>query len=162
LAERLQWAGVARLAVTSIAGHFCINEFKAESPVPVIDLLDVVRREVSRRGFKKLGLLGTRVVMETRFYGALDDVEVIAPSSDLLKVHDAYVSMATTGIATPEHREVFMRAGRSLSSTYGCESILLAGTDLALVFHTGIDPGFDTFDCAEAHAAAIASAAMTK
>ena len=79
-----------------------------------------------------------------------------------MKVHDAYVSMATTGIATPEHREVFMRAGRSLSSTYGCESILLAGTDLALVFHTGIDPGFDTFDCAEAHAAAIASAAMTK
>ena len=162
LAKRLQRAGVARLAVTSIAGHFCINEFKAESPVPVIDLLDVVRREVSRRGFKKLGLLGTRVVMETRFYGALDDVEVIAPSNDLLKVHDAYVSMATTGIATPEHREVFMRAGRSLSSTYGCESILLAGTDLALVFHKGIDPGFDTFHCAEAHAAAIASAAMTK
>jgi aspartate racemase len=162
LAERLQRAGVARLAVTSVAGHFCINEFKAESPVPVIDLLDVVRREVSRRGFRKLGLLGTRVVMETRFYGALGDVEIIAPSNDLLKVHEAYVSMATTGIATPEQREVFMRAGRSLSSTYGCESILLAGTDLALVFHEGIDPGFETFDCAEAHAAALASAAMAK
>src|SRR5947207_995152 len=66
-----------RLAVPSVAGHFCINEFKAESPVPVIDLLEVVKREVSRRAFKKVGLLGTRVVMETRFYGALGDVEVI-------------------------------------------------------------------------------------
>jgi len=26
LAERLQRAGVARLAVTSVAGHFCVNE----------------------------------------------------------------------------------------------------------------------------------------
>jgi aspartate racemase len=34
LAERLQWAGVARLAVTSIAGHFCINEFRQNRLFP--------------------------------------------------------------------------------------------------------------------------------
>jgi hypothetical protein len=38
---------------------------------------------------------------------------------------------------------------------------MLAGTDLALVFPKGGNPGFDTLDCAEAHAAAIAEAAMT-
>jgi hypothetical protein len=31
-----------------------------------------------------------------------------------------------------------------------------------LVFEKGVDPGFGTFDCAAAHAAAIASLAMTK
>ena len=100
--------------------------------------------------------------METRFYGVLDEVEVIAPVNDLLEVHEAYVSMASAGIATPGHREVFMRAGNDLTSTHGCESIMLAGTDLALVFQKGIDPGFDTLDCAEVHAAAIANAAMTR
>lgn len=161
LTERLQRSGVERIAITSIAGHFCIEAFKVVSPVPVIDLLDVVKLEVRRRGFKRIGLLGTRVVMETRFYGVLDDVEVIAPMNDLLEVHEAYVSMASAGVATPEQREVFMRAGNTLTTTHGCESIMLAGTDLALVFEKGVDPGFGTFDCAEAHAAAIASLAMT-
>jgi aspartate racemase len=162
LTNRLQQAGIERIAVTSIAGHFCIDAFKEVSPVPVIDLLDVVKLEVRRRGLKRIGLLGTRVVMETRFYGVLDEVEVIAPMDDLLEVHAAYVSMAGAGIATPEHREVFMRAGNALTSAHGCESILLAGTDLALVFQKGVDPGFDTLDCAEAHAAAIANAAMNR
>jgi len=39
--------------------------------------------------------------------------------------------------------------------------IALAGTDLALVFQKGVDPDFEILDCAEAHAAAIANAAMT-
>jgi len=160
LTGRLHRCGVEQVAVTSIAGHFCIDAFKEISPVPVIDLLDVVRREVKRRGFRKVGLLGTRVVMETRFYGVLEGVEVVPPAGNLLEVHEAYVSLASAGIATPEHREVFIQAGRTLTGANGCESILLAGTDLALVFRKGDNPGFDVFDCAEAHAAAIANVAM--
>ena len=160
LTERLHRAGIARIAVTSIAGHFCIDAFKAVSPVPVIDLLDVVRLEVKRRGLRRVGLLGTRGVMASRFYGVLDGVEVIAPVNDLAEVHEAYVAMASAGVATPAQREVFMRAGRSLTRDEGCESIMLAGTDLALVFGKGVEPGFDILDCAEAHAAAIANAAL--
>jgi aspartate racemase len=161
LTERLQRSGIERIAVTSIAGHFCIDAFKEVSPIPVIDLLEVVKLEMKRRGFKRVGLLGTRVVMESRFYGVLGDIEVVAPVDDLLEVHEAYVSMASAGIATPEHREVFMRAGNALTNKHGCESIVLAGTDLALVFAKGVDPGFQTVDCAEAHAFAIAREAMT-
>ena len=160
LTNRLQRAGIEQVAITSIAGHFCIDTFKAQSPVPVIDLLDIVRTKIKQRGLKKVGLLGTRVVMESQFYGVLDGVEVIPPAGNLLEVHDAYVSMAATGTATPEHREVFMRTGKQLMSTYGCESIMLAGTDLALVFKKDQSPGFETFDCAEAHAEAIAKVAM--
>ena len=161
LAGRLQKCGVGRLPVTSIAGHFCIRQFRVVSPIPVIDLLDTVRREVSRRGYKRLGLLGTRVVMETRFYGALEPAHVIAPVEMMSEVHDAYVAMATAGAATNEQREVFLQAGRLLTTEHGCESILLAGTDLGLVFNSAFDARFVTFDCAEVHAAAIADIAMS-
>ena len=161
LADRLQKCGVERLAVTSIAGHFCIRQFMVVSPIPVIDLLDTVRREVIRRGYKRLGLLGTRVVMETRFYGALEPAQVIAPVEMLSEVHNAYVAMATAGAATNEQREVFLQAGRLLTNEHGCESILLAGTDLGLVFNSGFDARFVTLDCAEVHAAAIADMAMS-
>lgn len=161
LTNRLRRAGVEQVAVTSIAGHFCIEAFKLVSPVPVIDLLEVVKAEVKQRGFKRVGLLGTRVVMESHFYGVLDGVEVIPPAGDLLEVHNAYIAMASAGVATPEHREVFMQAGKTLVSAFGCESVLLAGTDLALVFKKDTSADFDTFDCAQAHAAAIARVAMT-
>jgi len=162
LTDRLQRAGAEQMAITSIAGHFCIEAYKAVSTLPVVDLLAVTKREVTRRGLKRVGLLGTRVVMQTQFYGVLDGVEVIPPVSNLLEVHNAYVSMASTGVATPEHRQTFMQAGTELTIKHGCESILLAGTDLALVFRRGDHPGFDVFDCAEAHASAIAAAAMSR
>jgi aspartate racemase len=162
LTERLRRAGVAQMAVTSIAGHFCIDAFKQASPVPVIDLLEVVEKEVTRRGLKRVGLIGTRVVMESRFYGVLKGVEVIAPSHDLAQVHDAYVAMAGAGKATSAQTEVFLRAGMSLTRENECESVLLAGTDLALVFGRGFEAGFDTLDCAEAHATAIANLAMSR
>lgn len=159
LTHRLQRCGVEQVAVTSIAGHFCIDAFKRQSPLPVIDLLDVVKQDVAQRGLKRVGLLGTRVVMESRFYGVLDGVEVVAPAH-LAAVHDAYVAMARAGVATEEHRQVFMAAGRKMATAQGCESILLAGTDLALVFRPGVDPGFNTLDCAQLHAMAIATLAM--
>jgi aspartate racemase len=37
LAERLKRCGVEAIAVTSIAGHFCIEEFKQVTPLPAID-----------------------------------------------------------------------------------------------------------------------------
>jgi aspartate racemase len=160
LTDRMQRAGIAQVAVTSIAGHFCIDAFKAVSPVPVIDLLGVVQQEVKRRGLKRVGLMGTRVVMESRFYGVLEDVDVVAPADDLTAVHEAYVAMASAGVATPAQREVFFRAGLALTQAQGCEAVLLAGTDLALVFGQGVDAGFDTLDCAQAHAQAIARAAL--
>ena len=160
LAERLKRCGVEAIAVTSIAGHFCIDAFKNVSPMPVIDLLETVKIEVDRQGLKKVGLLGTRLVMESQFYGVLDGVQVIAPGAVLMDVHNAYVAMASSGFVTEEQRGVFLRAANNLIHEQQCESILLAGTDLALVFTKEFDPGFKFLDCAAVHAAAIASKAM--
>ena len=159
LANRLRAAGAQVLAITSIAGHFCVNEFKRVSPLPIIDLLDEVRTEIGRRGLTRLGLIGTRRVMMSRFYDAIPEATVTAPSGDLLnRVHDAYAAMATSGRVTEEQREIFFVAGKILVEQRGCEIVMLGGTDLALAFGDH-DPGFQTLDCAQVHADAIAKAA---
>lgn len=160
LADRMRLAGAEALAVTSIAGHFCIGEFKAVSPLPVIDLLVEVDRVVAARGYRRLGLIGTRAVMESGFYGAIRGAEIVAPPGNLLdEAHDAYVAMATSGVVTEAQRSVFFRAGKALVEAQTVEAVMLAGTDLGLAF-AGQDPGFTTLDCAQIHAAAIARAAM--
>jgi aspartate racemase len=162
LTDRLQAAGARAVAVTSIAGHFCIDAFKSVSPLPVIDMLVEVDREIERQGLRRVGILGTRVAMETRLYGAVRHAEVIAPPTDvLLRVHDAYTTMAVAGAVTESQRELFFKAGRALVEERGAEAVMLGGTDLGLAF-AGCDPGFRTFDCAVVHASAIAILAAEK
>ncbi|MFZ4482162.1 MAG: hypothetical protein ACOYNZ_19970 [Rhodoferax sp.] len=81
-----------------------------------------------------------------------------SPDSALVEVE--HVSMASLGVATEQHREVFMRAGNAGTKELGCESIMLAGTVLALIFNKTFNPGFRVFNCSEVLAAAIAQCAM--
>lgn len=160
LTRRLQLAGAEAVAVTSIAGHFCIGEFKQISPLPVIDLCDVVRKELHERGFRRVGLLGTKTVMESGFYGALGDVVVIAPGSEWIEdVHTNYVSMTKSGVCSQQQRQVFFNAGQRMVADGNIDAVLLAGTDLTLAFN-GENPGFRVFDCAHVHALKIAELAQ--
>lgn len=160
LTGRLVAAGAGCVVVTSIAGHFCIEDFERKSPLPVVNLLAEVSRAVELRGLKRVGILGTRTVMETRFYGAIGSARVVPPGGeDLDRVHDAYVAMAAAGVVTAGQRSVFYEAGRRLIREEGVEAILLGGTDLALAFD-GASGEFPVVDCAGIHVDAVAKAGL--
>lgn len=159
LTHRLQAAGAGTVAVTSIAGHFCIDAFKAASPLPVADLLRETDLALQRAGIARAGVLGTRIAMETRLYGAVRAAEVVPPAGrDLTDVHEAYVAMAMAGAATEAQRDIFLAASRRLIAEQNVEAIMLGGTDLALVFDGG-DTGFAVIDCAQIHIDALAELA---
>ena len=159
LTGRLARAGADFVAVTSIAGHFCRREFAALSPLPVVDMIGAVAQEVAARGLKRIGILGTRTVMESRFYGGIETAVVLPPPEpELGEVHAAYAAMATAGAITPEQRAVFEGAARRLIAA-GATAIMLGGTDLALAFDPATCP-FPLVDCAASHARAIAERAM--
>jgi aspartate racemase len=160
LTNRLVAAGAKCVVVTSIAGHFCIDAFRAVSALPVVDMISEVSRAVEKRGLKQIGILGTRTVMETRFYGGVGSAEIIPPNGqDLDDVHQAYVAMAASGVATEAQRSTFDRVSRKLLSENGAEAIMLGGTDLALVFSQQ-DAPFPLVDCAAIHVDAIARVAI--
>lgn len=160
LTNRLVLAGAECVGVTSIGGHFCIDAFKAVSPLPVVDMISEVSRAIETRGLKRIGILGTRTVMETRFYGRIASAEIIPPGGqDLDDVHEAYISMATSGFVTEAQRSVFNAASLRLVGDQGAEAILLGGTDLALAFNEQTAE-FPLVDCAGIHADAIARLAI--
>src|SRR4051794_13490322 len=151
LTERLASAGADCVAVTSIAGHFCIDEFKARSPVRPVDMIAEVRRAVRELGFSRIGILGTRTVMESRFYGGVSSAEIIAPSGqDLMDVHEAYVTMAAPGVVTQAQRAIFDTVSQRLLKEEGAQAIMLGGTDLVLVYDDQTSE-FPLIDCAAIH-----------
>lgn len=102
LSKRLAKAGAEYVAVTSIAGHFCVAAFEAELPLPLVNMISVVSRAINVRGLKRIGILGTRTVMETRFYGAIDRAEIILPNQPIWTMFTTpTIAMAASGVITP-------------------------------------------------------------
>ena len=155
LISRLKAAGAQIAAVTSMGGHFCIRELEAMSPLPLLNALPEVDAAIGARKLKTVGILGTRMVMETRMYGAIASAAVVVPEGEALdEVHKNYSEMAIAGRVTDAQRRVFFAEGQKLCRDRGAEIVLLGGTDLFLAFQ-GHDCGFPVLDCADVHVEAI-------
>ena len=160
LTERLAKAGADLVVVTSIAGHFCAQEFAALSPLPVVDMIQAVDSALKTSGFKRIGILGTRTVMTTRFYGGISSADIVAPmGDDLDRVHAAYAEMAVSGIGTDQQRAIFFDAAHRLIDQEQVDAIMLGGTDLALVFNPE-NASFPLVDCAAIHVDQIVDRAI--
>lgn len=155
LVERLQAAGADAVAVTSMGGHFCVKELEAISPLPVLNAIPMLEADFAQRDLKKVGLLGTRMVMESHVYHGVPSVECVIPQGDdLAAVQDNYLAMASAARVTEAQRATFFRVGRDLCEKQGAEAVVLAGTDLFLAFQ-GQDCGFPVIDAADVHIEAI-------
>jgi len=152
---QLAGAGAEVAAVTSIAGSYCIRELEKISPLPLSNVLTVVNDELQRRGFSRVGILGSKMAMETGLYGTVSGVEIVLPNiDDLDTVGREYLAMATAQYATDEQRNLFFRVGADMCKQGGAEVVVLAGTDLFLAFD-GAEPEFECLDCAELHIKAL-------
>lgn len=160
LISRLKAAGAQAAAVTSMGGHFCIGELLPLSPLPMLNGIPEVAAAVKRGKFRTIGIIGTRMVMETRLYGAISSASVVVPlGAELDEVHENYAAMATAGHVNDAQRRVFFAAGERLCRERGAEVVLLGGTDLFLAFR-GRDAGFPVLDCADVHVEAIYQASL--
>jgi aspartate racemase len=154
LIDRLKAAGAQAAAVTSMGGHFCINELLPISPLQLVHGIHAVDASIRKSGLTKIGVMGTRLVMQSGLYGAIKSAELVAPEGDMLDlVGNAYMAMAQIGRVTDAQRDVFFRAGDELMRR-GCEAVMLGGTDLFLAFQDRPAP-FPLVDCADIHVGAI-------
>src|SRR6516164_9597471 len=58
LIQRLAAAGAELVAITSMGGHFCIEELKKLSPLPILDAIPEVDTAIRRRNLRTVGILG--------------------------------------------------------------------------------------------------------
>ena len=106
----------------------------------------------------RVGVPGTRVVMETGLYG-LGGVDLIVPDAEgIAAVGAASLAIAQAGAATAGQRRTLVGAGAALHA-WGAEAVLLGGTDLSLPFD-GVEAGYPVVDSAVVHVEAIARWAM--
>jgi aspartate racemase len=153
--DRLNAAGAELAGIPAVTPHFCIRELLAISPLPVLNLFDPLTRELAARSLKRVSLFGTRFVIESALFGMADGVEVIQPRQDEVEyIHRTYVEIVQKGAGTEEQYKSLTDLALTLCKRDGAEAIVLAGTDLALLFNEK-NIEFPYVDCAALHIAAI-------
>ena len=151
-------AGASFAAIPAITPHICRRELKARSALPLVDILDVTAAELKRRKLSRIALFGTRFTIDTALFGALEGVQVVRPSdSEVDEIHRIYLELATKGACNAGDKERLRDIARTLVARDNVEAIVLAGTDLNLIFDES-SAGFPAVDCAAAHIAAIVEA----
>jgi aspartate racemase len=147
LIERLAGGGAEIAAISAITPHICIRELEKITPLPLVNIIDEVGAEIRARGYRRVALFGTRYVVESRMFGMLGDVEVVVPEKTA-EIHEAYMRIVDGGIDEPRDR--LCKIAQELS----VDAVVLAGTDLALVFDETNTP-FPNLDSAKVHIRAI-------
>ncbi|MGE0767801.1 MAG: aspartate/glutamate racemase family protein [Hyphomicrobiaceae bacterium] len=153
--RELSAAGADFFAIPAITPHICLPELQKRVSLPIVDILDVSATTLRQRSLARVSLFGTRFTIDTALFGALDGVDVVRPTdAEVDEIHATYLDLATSGQTTPEKTDRLRRIADRLCRDEKVEAVLLAGTDLNLVFDEK-NAGFPAVDCASAHIAAI-------
>jgi aspartate racemase len=161
LIDRLKGAGAECAAITSIGGHFCYAETLPLSSLPLVSAVEPLDGHFVRSGLRRVGLLGTELVMRSRLFGMLARTEAVAPDEDLVALGRLYQSITVAGVCTSDQRATLIEAGRRMVETQGAEVVVLAGTDLGLAFD-GVEPGYPVVDALDVHVAVLADLALDR
>jgi aspartate racemase len=153
--HRLKAAGAEAAAIPAVTPHFCVRELIATSPLPVFNIFEPLVRELTARAARRVAVFGTRFVMESALFGEVHGVDFIKlrpPEADY--IHNTYVELARTGEGSEEQHRRLTALAHTVLKRDGVDAIILAGTDLALLFNeTNTD--FPFVDCAALHLQAI-------
>jgi aspartate racemase len=141
--RRLADAGADFALLAANTPHIVFDALAAESPVPLISIVDAACRAARAQRLMRLGLLGTRFTMQSRFYPDVflaAGIELVAPNPDEQDlIHDRYMHELVPGSFRPQTRREFLAIIDRLVVHERIDGLVLAGTELPLLLREAKD-----------------------
>ena len=142
-AEKLAAAGCDFFVCPDNTAHIALESPGEPFPIPALHIGEVVADEAQRRGFRKVGILGTRFTMAGPVYpGALGrrGIGCLAPDeADRKTVDDIIFDELCLGVFTDGSRAAYVRIIEKLKAD-GCDSVALVCTEIPLLITADVSP----------------------
>ncbi|MDP2378262.1 aspartate/glutamate racemase family protein [Reyranella sp.] len=153
--ERMARAGAEAAVIPAVTPHICIAQLLKRTRLPLINIVDPIGAELSARKIKRVALFGTVFTVEGGLWGQLAGVDIAKPRPDEIDfIGKAYQRILDTQAGNEADTAGLRRIAADLQRRDGVEAILLAGTDLAVIFDEET-AGFPAIDVARLHIDAI-------
>ena len=157
--HRLKDAGATFGVITSNTSHLVFDRVAPRSPIPLINIVDTCMEEGRRLGLNRVGILGTRWLMEARLYPAAAQrygIEIVVPPErDRDWMHDRYVGELVRGDLRDETRRGVVALVERLRVRQGIDGVVLGGTELPLLMTEPTIADLPVLDTTQLHVAAI-------
>jgi len=135
-ASKLVGAGAELLICPDNTVHQGLDLVRDRSPAPWIHIAEEVTREASQRGFRRVGILGTRFLMEGPVYPSRltpAGVEHRVPNAEQReRINRIIYDELVCARFSPSARAYFQTVIRDLASD-GCDAVALACTEIPLL-----------------------------
>ena len=159
--QRLVNADCNLLVIASNTGHICVPAVREAFPLlDIVHIADCCAAEVHRRGFSKVGLIGTRPTMEEDYLKtqlSLHNIDTVVPDDANVRdrLYDIICQELSFNIFRDESREFVVNAIRNLTNN-GAEACLLGCTEIELLVKQEDIPDVCLLPSAQLHIAAVA------
>jgi len=156
---QLAAGGADFAALTASTAHVVFDELRDRAPLPMISLVEVARDEAQARGLRRLGLLGTGITMQGRFFPdvfSAADLEIVTPPpDDRAFVNAKYLGELVHGVFKAETRAGIVAVIERLRREQRIDGVVLGGTELPLLMREAGDVGVPMLDTTRLHVARI-------
>lgn len=116
---------------------------QADTPIPWLHIAKEVGKEAQARGFRRVGVLGTRFTMDGPVYPETLEalgLEVVIPEAEDAAIVDRIIfSELIDGVVTSESRRGYQRVIERLA-VRGCDVVALACTEIPLLIRPEDSP----------------------
>jgi len=130
-------AGCQRAFLASNASHLAFDLIDPSPGVPLVHIVETARDAALRAGHRRLGLLGTRFVVESDLYPRFLEpagLEIVRPTAEeRATVHGIYFGELVAGIIRDESRDTLTSVVAAMRDRDGIDAVILGGTELALI-----------------------------
>jgi aspartate racemase len=161
---RLQSSGAEFGFLAANSPHIIFGDIARRSPIPLLSIVEATCAEAKARGFKKLGLFGTRFTMHGRFYPDVftrEGLQLTVPSADEQDyIHDKYINELIPGKFLAETRDVLLAIATRMTKQDGIQALVLGGTELPLILTDSSLLEIPFLDTTQIHVNAILERAM--
>jgi aspartate racemase len=157
--ERNDWPGVAELMLASASKlasigadflicpdntiHQALPHVEPRSPLEWMHIAEVVAGQAAVRGFRRLGLIGTRWTLESDTYPdklAARDIELVRPGkSDREELNRIILDELVYGVFKPRSTATIQRVIERMQRD-GCDAVVLGCTEIPLVIDDANSP----------------------
>lgn len=157
--DRNDWRGVGALMLESVrkldaAGatfvicpdntiHQALPLIRAQSPLPWLHIAEVVAQEASRNGWHRIGLLGTRWLVQSDVYPQALEAQGLSwvrpTEGERDEGHCIIMDELVKNVIRPQAAEHYAAVMRRMKDS-GCDAVVLGCTEIPLVMNEGNSP----------------------
>lgn len=160
---RLKAAGAEFAALTANTAHIVFDRLSELSPLPLISIVEATVDEAKKRGYERVGLLGTIFTMEREFYRTPFEragIQVITPPSvDRQYIDEKITTELELGIVKEDTRQRFANIIGNMARDHGIQAVILGCTELPLLLSDETSP-IPCLDTVEIHSKALIDVIM--